>query len=237
MLRPPTRTAREYIRRICAISQMDFQFTFAQMMNLCISPDDVYKTTKVRKQIKNQWARDDPAFVVLMIVLMLLSSLAWSLAFGFQSASHFFRLVAGSVIFEFIGVGLIVATTLRTVANRYMRVVRPLSTEQSVEWLYSFDIHCNGFFPLFLILFVGQYFVSPWLLSDNFFIILLGNALYGVAFSYYWYITFLGYSALPFLQHTERFLWPIGALAIVFFTLTAFRINVAHWVLSAYFGA
>jgi hypothetical protein len=63
-----------------------------------------------------------------------------------------------------------------------------------VEWLYSFDIHCNAFFPLFLILYVLQYFLLPFLLTEGFLPTLVSNSLYCVAFCYYHYITFLGYS-------------------------------------------
>ena len=59
---------------------------------------------------------------------------------------------------------------------------------------------------------VGQYFVSPVLLWHNILSVVLSNALYAVAFSYYHYLSFLGYSALPFLEHTEARLitvpWP-----------------------------
>jgi hypothetical protein len=33
-------------------------------------------------EIKNQWARDDPAFVVLLIYFIFAASLAYSIAFG-----------------------------------------------------------------------------------------------------------------------------------------------------------
>jgi UNC-50 family len=44
-----------------------------------------------------------------------------------------------------------------------------------------------------------------------------GNTLYLVAFGYYCVITFLGYNALPFLQHTELLLAPIPILTILWF--------------------
>jgi hypothetical protein len=66
-----------------------------------------------RAEIKNQWARDDPAFVVLLIAFITVAALAYSVAFGSTSVGHFLRIVAGSVLFEFLGTGLIIATTLR----------------------------------------------------------------------------------------------------------------------------
>lgn len=56
---------------------------------------------------------------------------------------------------------------------------------------------------LTLALAVVQFIASPVLLHRNFLSTVLANALYGVALSYYHYLNFLGYSALPFLQHTE----------------------------------
>ena len=120
--------------------------------------------------------------------------------------------------------------------------------------LYAFDVHCNAYFPLFILLYgahkralssasaecsaalpprtlytillstrptlcfksyssvrralcallsaVAQFLLSPLLLWRSFVATLLSNALYGAAFSYYHYITFLGYSSLPFLSDT-----------------------------------
>ena len=50
---------------------------------------------------------------------------------------------------------------------------------------------------------VLQFVLAPVLLWKSFVSTLLANALYMVALSYYHYLSFLGYSALPFLEHTE----------------------------------
>ena len=50
---------------------------------------------------------------------------------------------------------------------------------------------------------VGQYLITPVLLWKSFLSAILSCLLYGAAFSYYHYLSFLGYSALPFLEHTE----------------------------------
>ena len=49
---------------------------------------------------------------------------------------------------------------------------------------------------------VAQFLLSPLLLWRSVVATVLSNALYGLAFSYYHYITFLGYSSLPFLSDT-----------------------------------
>ena len=75
-----------------------------------------------------------------------------------------------------------------------MKVQRIHSIEQEVEWLYTFDIHCNGFFPLFIILYVAQYYLAPFIMGDDFLSLFVANSLYAMAFAYYHYVSFLGYS-------------------------------------------
>ena len=50
---------------------------------------------------------------------------------------------------------------------------------------------------------VVQFLLTPLLLARGFLPALFSNVLYAAALSYYHYLSFLGYSALPFLEHTE----------------------------------
>lgn len=45
--------------------------------------------------------------------------------------------------------------------------------------------------------------------------------MYAGAFSWYWYITYLGFSALPFLskQNTKVFLLPIALIVLLYMTM------------------
>ena len=82
----------------------------------------------------------------------------------------------------------------RLFCNRFLRVQTVHSVEQKVEWAYAFDVHCNGFVPILLLLYLLQFFFLPILTKPTFLATLLGNTLYFVALSYYQYIIFLGYS-------------------------------------------
>jgi len=225
----------EYLWRMCSWSPMDFQYTFSQMVMLCKAPNEVYKSTILRKQIKNQWARDDPAFVVVLFYFILVGSLAYSITFKVSSLWHFARIVAGSVLIEFLLCGVFMASLGRWYANKYLKVQRMMNVEQSVDWLYAFDIHCNGFFPLFVVLWPLQFVLSPLLLRPDFLCTLMANTLYALAFGYYYYITFLGYSALPFLQRTEKFLYPIAGVVACYLITLLFNVNLSRVVLSLYF--
>lgn len=47
------------------------------MLQLCVSPKTAYRHTSYHKQTKNQWARDDPAFVVVLCMLVAAAASAY----------------------------------------------------------------------------------------------------------------------------------------------------------------
>eukprot|EP01099_Mayorella_cantabrigiensis_P008002 TRINITY_DN7364_c0_g1_i1.p1 TRINITY_DN7364_c0_g1~~TRINITY_DN7364_c0_g1_i1.p1 ORF type:complete len:129 (-),score=27.69 TRINITY_DN7364_c0_g1_i1:341-727(-) len=100
-----------------------------------------------------------------------------------------------SIFVDFLALGVLVALVGWLFSNFNLRVQGVHTVEQKVEWLYAFDIHCNSFFPLFLILYVVQFLLLPVLLvPESFFATFLSNTLYAIAFVYYFYLTFLGYN-------------------------------------------
>jgi len=226
----------EYIKRIFHYPQMDIEYTFWQMFYLCCSPTRVYRITSWHKKTKNQWARDDPAFVAILILFMFVASLAYAIAFHVTSFVNIVKLIFWSVCIDFISIGIFVATIGWWISNKYLRVRNSIHTvDQTVEWLYAFDIHCNGFFPLFLVLYVLQFFLIPFLLSTRFVATFFADTMYFLAFVYYYHITFLGYNALPFLQNAVCFLYPIGPLFIAYIVCLVFNFNVCIFVMNTYF--
>jgi len=215
----------EYMRRMVHYAQMDMSYTFAQMIYLCISPRKVYQLTSYRKQTKNQWARDDPAFVVVLVFFLCVAAVSYGLALQLQGSA------VVRVIGLFVGVhfglfGLAAASCAWFVSNKYLRAQSFHGVEQRMEWMYAFDIHCNSFFPLFLVLYVVHYFLLPFLLQPTLLAAVLGNALYAGAFCYYLFITSLGYSMLPFLERTEVFLYPMAPVVLLVIVLTVLRVNL-----------
>mmetsp|Transcript_111427 Transcript_111427/g.322131 ORF Transcript_111427/g.322131 Transcript_111427/m.322131 type:complete len:270 (-) Transcript_111427:455-1264(-) len=212
-----SRSAQQYLSRLTDFRQMDIQSAMDQMKTLLSTrPHVVYKTSYYRKQTKNHWARDDPAFCVLQLAFLVIACIAYSVSFrapiGESIAFLFY-----SVLFNWLGCGLVLASLGREIANRHLADTKSSShVRQTVEWLYAFDIHCNAFFPLFVLLYGVQFFLLPLVLGNSLFALLVSNTLYAAAFAWYWYITHLGYRALPFLSQTEVFLFPIAAIALVY---------------------
>jgi UNC-50 family len=151
-------------QRLWDVRQMDIQSALDQMRTLLSArPQLIYKTAYYRKQTKNHWARDDPAFFVLQFCFLAVSCFAYSIAFmaDWPNGLSFWT---ASVLWNWLGLGCIIATATQTIANRHLQNTNHHHTartsphvQQQVEWLYAFDIHCNSFFPVFVVLCTFQY--------------------------------------------------------------------------------
>lgn len=160
--------AHQYLSRLVDFKQMDIQSALDQMNTLLSTrPHVVYKTAYYRKQTKNHWARDDPAFAALEFAFITISCIAIAISFKapITDGIAFFLY---SVVFNWLGSGFLVATVGRHMANRHLTDTKSNShVRQSVEWLYAFDIHCNAFFPVFVLLCKYSIFVSARYLADS----------------------------------------------------------------------
>lgn len=69
------------------------------------------------------------------------------------------------MIVDFLIAGIIVATLLWAITNRFLRASQ---LDADIEWGYSFDVHCNAFFPpLILLHFVQLFFYHGLLILHN----------------------------------------------------------------------
>lgn len=164
--------------------------------------------TPIHVETKHQWARDDPAFLVLLAsflcgklifnayipplpsnLTLIVSAVAWGLVFGLGIIG-ILRAMLFMIIVDFVCVGSIVATFTWFMTNRFLCQQQ----QQQVEWAYAFDIHCNSFFPLFLILYVIQFFCLKILIRSNIISLVTSNLLYLISITWYCYGTFLGFN-------------------------------------------
>ena len=225
-----------FLRRFFHHSQMDWEFTFSQMMLLIINPKKVYTFSQYRHRMKKQWARDDPAFLIVLTYFILVTSVAYGIAFSATTFGDMMILTFYGVV-SLLGTGVIISTACWHISNKYLRVIHAHgSTEQKVEWMYAFDIHCNAFFVMFLLTHVLQYLLLPFLLGKSFFASLLANTLHFLGLILYLYITHLGYRSMSFLSRTEMFLYPIGMMVLFYLLLTLLNFNMTRIVLWVYFA-
>jgi len=222
----------KYLRRIFHFRQMDFEFALWQMIYLFYKPQQVYRNFTYRKETKAQFARDDPAFLVLLSGWLLLSSAGFSFVLGIHFWG-FVKFLLYVVFVDLIGVGLVIATTLWYISNKFM--LKPGYRDQDVEWGFSFDVHLNAFFPILIILHFVQLFVYHILIEKDWFVSTwFGNTLWLIALGYYIYITFLGYSSLQILQKTKRFLYPLTLLVLLYVITLCLNWNLSVSLVNFY---
>lgn len=226
----PSRTADakryKFLRRFVHFRHMDFEYALWQMLHLFISPQKVYRNFAYRKQTKDQWARDDPAFLVLLSFWLLVSSVGFAIVLRL-SIVGFFKFLIWVVFVDCIAVGICVATLFWYLTNHHLILQPPRG--QDVEWAFCFDVHLNAFFPLLMTLhlfqlpFLNAFINQPWFISCAF-----GNTLWLIATGYYVYITFLGYSSLPFLKNTQVILYPLTVLLLIYIVCVLIGWNLSR---------
>ena len=113
-------------------------------------------------ETKNQFARDDPAFLALLTGVLLLSSLAFGLVMRL-AAWPLAKFVLWVVLVDCVATGLAVATLYWAVANGLLLTDK--AAGRDVEWAYCFDVHLNAFLPLVTVLHVFQ---LPFIMSKDF---------------------------------------------------------------------
>ena len=226
---------------------IDLEYVSYQLVAAAINPTELYKLTLRRKQARNQWARSDAAVTFTLCAFVAAASASWAIAYSITSPLSILFLCIRSVVI-FLSSSALVASVCWLVANsKHMRTVPHLpqhSVEQKVEWLFAWDVTCNAFVPLFLILYVVQLMLLPVLLPSadadgadantvgNRVSAVISNILYAIASVSYWHSIFCGYTALPFLQQTTYFLFPAGASLLLCILTSVFGINLASFWIS-----
>ncbi|PGH10670.1 hypothetical protein AJ80_07426 [Polytolypa hystricis UAMH7299] len=253
--RGSTRRMPRFFRRLFKFAMMDFEVAIWEMTSLLIAPKKVFKSMYYHKRTP------DPSFTYLLSFFLLLTAIAWGIAYT-PSFHSILTLSTAFVFIHFIATSLLVSTIayfamgrifgpggpasrimgLRGGSGGFGRIRRRGAAQglfaqpgeiEHVEFGYCFDVSNRAFFPLYLHLYVLQFLLLPILTrnsssatpsdassptstpSASFLATFLGNTLYLSAFTYYTYITFLGYNALPFLHHTELLLLPILVFAVL----------------------
>lgn len=185
-----------------------------------------------RKQTKNQYARDDPAFVVLLAGCIILSAAALSIVLHLNFLS-FIKFILWLLFVDCIFIGAVVATLAWTLTNKFLK--KDALSSEDVEWGYAFDVHLNALFPPLIIIHVFQLLFFSYLISQDWFISrLFGNTLWLVAVIYYCYITYLGYRSLPYLKDTKFILYALVPTILVYLVSVLAGINIMRVIMDFY---
>lgn len=193
---------------------LDFETATWEMVNLVLKPRKAFRSFYYQHQTKHQWARDDPSFFILQVGLLILSSMVWSIVYG-HSLLGFIKMMLNMVFVDFFLFGFVIATSFWLILNRPRFKFRS-ATESQVEWAYCFDVHCNAFLIIWVLLYFLQFLLLPLIKLHRWIGLFVGNTLYCLAFGHYFILTFYGYSQLPFLKKINFILFPALAFAVLY---------------------
>ena len=212
----------DYLKKMYHFKQIDYYLAYLNIL-YCFIPKELIEMSKMRKHLKNKYARDDPGFLLLIILYLFVSSVSYSLAFGYFSFFKIFNIFFIQSFVFLITFGLIISFISKILIDKYFNN----NIMQTVEFIYAFDIHCNGFVPMYFFCFIVPYIFLPLCSKDYYFFqILITNGLLCLGILYYCYNLFMGYFSLPFVRknkYVTLMIWPI----ILFFLFsTLFRFNV-----------
>jgi hypothetical protein len=126
---------------------------------------------------------------MIQLVFLFALCVAYKFAFGISILGTV-KLIFNKIFIEFFFFSVLISTLTWYISNKYLKTLS--AGNQDVEWLYSFDIHCNGYFCYFMISSVLQFFLLPVLIQNTFYSLIIGNSLYFIAFGYYCFITSRG---------------------------------------------
>jgi hypothetical protein len=127
-----------------------------------------------QKQTKNTWHRPDPSFMYLMSFFLLLTSIAWGLAYA-DGFSRLVRITLAFVFGHFLGASLLVSTIAYFFVGRLLGPGIPglpgrrrqglftaqLGEQETLEFGYCFDVSIRAFFPVWVFLYVVQFVLMP----------------------------------------------------------------------------
>lgn len=211
---------------------MDFEFAIWQMVYLFTAPEKVFKNSVYRKQTKNQYARDDPAFLVILAACIIISAAGLSIVLHLNFLS-FIKFTFWLVLVDCMLFGAVVATCAWVFTNKFLK--KDALSSEDVEWGYAFDVHLNAFFPPLIILHVVQLVFFSYFISQDWFIArLFGNTLWLVAVIYYCYISYLGYRSLPYLKDTKFILLALAPAILIYLVSILAGINIMRMIMNFY---
>ena len=100
----------DYLKKLLYLSQIDFHSAYVQIL-YCFKPQEINEVARIRKHLKNQWARDDPGFVLVIFLNIFVTCLCYCFAFG--KLDKLVWLIFKQFFVYFIACGMIISFVLR----------------------------------------------------------------------------------------------------------------------------
>ena len=211
----------DFMKKFYHFKQIDYYFAYMNIF-YCFSPLNLAEMSKTRKHLKNKYARDDPGFLLLLIINLFISSICFNLTLGKFSLFKIFHIFFLQTFGMLILSGLIIALISKFFFDNYLIV----SSSQSVEYTHAFDIHTDSFVTFYFFSIVIPYFLIPICGRDNkFYQIFISNVLFFYGILYYFYVSYVEYFSLPFIKKNQKVSGIFFGIILLFFVFNLLKIN------------
>ena len=211
----------DFMKKFYHFKQIDYYFAYMNIL-YCFSPINLAEMAKTRKHLKNKYARDDPGFLLILIINLFISSICFNLTFGKFSLFKIFHIFFLQTFVMLILSGLIIALISKIFFDNYLSA----SASQSIEYTHAFDIHTNSFVTFYFFSIIIPYFLLPICAKDNkFFQIFISNVLFFYGILYYFYVSYVEYFSLPFIKKNQKISGIFFGIIILFFIFNLLKIN------------
>ena len=211
----------DFMKKFYHFKQIDYYFAYMNIL-YCFSPINLAEMAKTRKHLKNKYSRDDPGFLLIIIINLFISSICFNITldkFSFWKIFHIFFLQTFVML---ILSGLIIALISKIFFDNYLTV----SPSQSIEYTHAFDIHTNSFVTFYFFSIIINYFLLPICGKDNkFFQIFISNVLFFYGILYYFYVSYVEYFSLPFIKKNQKISGIFFGIIILFLLFNLLKIN------------
>eukprot|EP01069_Polyplicarium_translucidae_P002458 Polyplicarium_translucidae@DN2036_c0_g1_i2.p1 len=197
------------------------------MVCLAMAPQLLTKFVHYRRETKSQSARDDPAFLVLLVGFLAATGLSLGLSLGLGKG-RMLAVVVAPVGWFFLS-GMVIAPCCFWLLKRSCEFPRE---SDALEHGYCFDVHANASFAFMLLAFAGTVLALPAAVDEGWGGVITANLLVGFGSAMYWTITCYGYGALPFAAaRAEMFLYPVVLVVLSVFVCVVFKVNLVVLIL------
>ena len=71
----------DFMKKFYHFKQIDYYLAYLNIL-YCFSPINLAEMSKTRKHLKNKYERDDPGFLLILIMNLFISSICFNLTFG-----------------------------------------------------------------------------------------------------------------------------------------------------------
>jgi uncharacterized membrane protein len=212
----------DFMKKFYHFKQIDYYLAYMNII-YCFSPLNLAEMSKTRKHLKNKYSRDDPGFLLILIINLFISSICFNLSTNNFSIFKIFHIFFVQTFVMLILSGLIIALLAKIIFDNYLNC----SSSQSIEYTHAFDIHTNSFVSFYFFSFIIPYFLLPICSKDNrFFEIFISNVLFFYGLLYYFYVSYIEYFSLPFIRKNQKINGIFWGIILMFFILNLFKINL-----------